>query len=156
MRYPAGSTPRFDNLDFAGSKGRLFESSATPPKNPFAGGNAAVPIYFADYATWNPSSKADNRGAYPVCYRGGKYIPMLGGFAGSFTMAAAATFTVANTNVSANSKIILMPTNAAAATLQKNKPLYISAKGNATSFSVATADATVAAGTETFDYFIYD
>lgn len=74
---------------------------------------------------------------------------------GNFTLGAAATTVVADTFISANSKIVPIPTNAAAATLMSGaKSLYVSAKTASTSFTVATADATAAAGTETFDYTI--
>jgi len=74
---------------------------------------------------------------------------------GSFTLAAAATTVVNNSNVIALCKIILVPTNAAAATLMGSaKALYISARTAGTSFTVATANAAAAAGTETFDYLI--
>src|SRR6185312_4956533 len=59
---------------------------------------------------------------------------------GSFTMAAAASTTVSDTNVATNSKIFLTPTNATAATLQGSaKCLYISAKVAGTSFTVSIA-----------------
>lgn len=74
---------------------------------------------------------------------------------GSFTLAAAATTVVNNANVTALCKIILVPTNAAAATLMgSNKALYISTRTAGTSFTVATASAAAAAGTETFDYWV--
>jgi hypothetical protein len=74
---------------------------------------------------------------------------------GSFTLAAAATTVVAQTGVNATSKILLSPTNAAAATLMgSTKSLYISAKTVGASFTVATASGVAAAGTETFDYVI--
>jgi len=75
---------------------------------------------------------------------------------GSFTMAAAATKVVTDTNVTATSIIILMPTNAAAGTLQQStETLYISSISAGVSFTVATADGGSAAGTETFQYLIY-
>lgn len=73
---------------------------------------------------------------------------------GSFTMAAAATKAVADTRVQANSIISLQATNAAAATLQGSvKSLYISSVTAGVGFTVATANAANAAGTETFSYF---
>jgi hypothetical protein len=72
---------------------------------------------------------------------------------GSFTLSAAATTTVNDTDVTATSTIMLMPTNAAAATLMGSaKALYISARTAGTSFAVSTASAAAAAGTETFEY----
>lgn len=74
---------------------------------------------------------------------------------GSFTLSAAATTTVNNANVNSTSKIILIPTNAAAATLMgSSKSLYISARTLKTSFAVTTADGVAAAGTETFEYWV--
>ena len=74
---------------------------------------------------------------------------------GSFTMAAAATKTVTDANVTSTSVILLVPTNAAAGTLQGSaKSLYVSTKTAGASFAVATASGVAAAGTETFDYVI--
>lgn len=74
---------------------------------------------------------------------------------GSFTLAAAATNTITNTNVMTTSKITITPTNAAAASLMAGaSALYISAKTAGTSFAVTTADAGNPGGTETFDYVI--
>jgi len=74
---------------------------------------------------------------------------------GTFTLGAAATTVVTNYNVGIASKIHLTPTNAAAATLMGSaKSLYISARTAETSFTVATADAGNAGGTETFYYTI--
>lgn len=74
---------------------------------------------------------------------------------GSFTLAAAATTTVIQTNTAANSIVLLMPTNAAAGTLMgSTKSLYISARTVGASFTVATASGVAAAGTETFSYVI--
>jgi hypothetical protein len=71
---------------------------------------------------------------------------------GTFALAAAATTVIADTNTRTTSRITFTPTSAAAATLmQSTKSLYLSARVNGTSFSVTTADGTVAAG-ETFDY----
>jgi hypothetical protein len=74
---------------------------------------------------------------------------------GTFTCAAAALTTVSNINIIATSMIMLMPTNAAAATLMGGATsLYVSARTAATSFGVTTANAAAAAGTETFEYLI--
>lgn len=76
-------------------------------------------------------------------------------FTGSVTLGAAATTVVANGNVATTSIIMLFPTNAAGATLMGSaKSLYISAKSAGVSFTVATANATAAAGTETANYVI--
>ena len=74
---------------------------------------------------------------------------------GTFTMPAAATLTITQPAVQSLSTITLVPTNASAGTLMGSaKALYISAKVAGTSFTVATANATNAAGTETFSYTI--
>jgi hypothetical protein len=73
---------------------------------------------------------------------------------GSFTMPAAASLTIVQPGIKANSVIILTPTNAAAATLQGSaKALYYTVIAG-TSFTVLTASAANAAGTETFSYLI--
>lgn len=72
---------------------------------------------------------------------------------GSFTMTAAATLSVAEPRVQANSIVQLIPTNAAAGTLQGSaKFLYVSAVSAGVGFTVATANAANAAGTEIFTY----
>lgn len=74
---------------------------------------------------------------------------------GSFTFAAAATTTVPQPAVQSNSVISLTPTNAAAGTLVGSaKAPYISAKSPGVGFTVATASAGSAVGTETFDYTV--
>jgi hypothetical protein len=75
---------------------------------------------------------------------------------GTFTCAAAATTVVTESRIrGATSRVILVPTNAAAATLMSNPAsLYVSAVTGSTSFTVATASGGVAAGTETFWYEI--
>ena len=76
---------------------------------------------------------------------------------GTFTLAAAATTTVANTDVQAGANIQLQATNASAATLQgSNKALYISAINPGVSFTVATASGASAAGTETLSYVAFN
>jgi hypothetical protein len=71
----------------------------------------------------------------------------------AFTMGAAVSTTVNNSNAVSPTTIILWPTNAAAATLVSgaNSP-YISAVVAGTSFTVSTAGGGAAAGTETFGY----
>lgn len=74
---------------------------------------------------------------------------------GSFTLTAAATLVVPQPAILANSVVQLIPTNAAAGTLQGSvKSLYISAIAPGVSFTVATASATNATGGETFSYYI--
>lgn len=74
---------------------------------------------------------------------------------GSFTLAAAATTTVNEPATQSNSFINITATNASAATLMGSaKALYISAKVAGASFTVATASAAAAAGTETFSYSV--
>ena len=76
---------------------------------------------------------------------------------GTFTLTAAVTTTVTDKRVTANSVILLTPTNAAAATLMGSaKALYLSARTAQTSFAVSTANAVAAAGTETFQYAIFE
>lgn len=76
---------------------------------------------------------------------------------GTFTLTAAASITVANTSVTANSLITITPTNASAATLMSGaKSLYLSARTVGTSFAFSTADGNNAAGTETFQYTIWN
>lgn len=74
---------------------------------------------------------------------------------GSFTMGAAATKVVTEPGVTANSLITLTATNPSAGTLMGSaKSLYISAKTPGASFTVATANAAAAVGTETMTYQI--
>lgn len=73
--------------------------------------------------------------------------------AGTFTLGAAATTVVPQTATQSASQITLTPLNAAAATLMgSNKALYISARTQGASFTVATASGVAAAGTEQFQY----
>lgn len=75
---------------------------------------------------------------------------------GSFTWnGAAATTVVANAGVQATSQVLLIPTNAAAATLiGSNESPYVSARSVGVSFTLSTAAGTAAAGTETFFYVL--
>ena len=76
---------------------------------------------------------------------------------GDFTLGASGTTdeTISNAYVTANSQILLFPTNAAAATLQSGtSAVYVSAQVADTSFTVTTADGNTFAGTETFDYVV--
>ena len=74
---------------------------------------------------------------------------------GTFTLSAAATLTVTQTGVTADSIILLSPTNASAATLMGSaKALYISARTAGASFQVSTASGGNAAGTEVFSYVV--
>ena len=74
---------------------------------------------------------------------------------GSFTLSAAATTTVTQTQTTSTSVISLIPANAAAATLISGaKNLYVSSKTDGSGFVVSTADGTVAAGTENFQYLL--
>ena len=69
----------------------------------------------------------------------------------SFTMSAAASKTVSCATVLAGSAILLVDTNASAATLQGSaKRLYPSAIIPGASFTVSTASGANAAGTEAF------
>lgn len=72
---------------------------------------------------------------------------------GTFTMAAAASKTITDGNVSTSSAVTLTATNAAAGTLMgSNKSLYITYASG--SFTVTTASGVAAAGTETFQYVV--
>lgn len=76
---------------------------------------------------------------------------------GTFTLAAAATKTVAEPRITANSVVSVFPINAAAATLMSGaKSLYWDPAANVAgaSFTVKTADGTNAAGTEQFSYVV--
>lgn len=74
---------------------------------------------------------------------------------GTFTLAAAASTTINQSAVKANSQIVWTPTNASAATLEGSaKALYVSAIVPGTSFTVSTANASNAVGTETFSYTV--
>lgn len=76
---------------------------------------------------------------------------------GTFTMSASTSKAVADTRVQANSIISLQATNAAAGTLQGSaKSLYISNVSPGVGFTVTTANATNAAGTEIFSYFAFN
>jgi hypothetical protein len=74
---------------------------------------------------------------------------------GTFTMPAAATITVTQPAVSANSLVVPLPTNAAAAQLMGGtKHLYQSAVVAGTNFTFSTGSGVAATGGETFAYFI--
>jgi hypothetical protein len=74
---------------------------------------------------------------------------------GNFTLSVAASITVAQPAVAANSFIQWSPTNASAGTLEGSaKKLYLSAKSPGVSFTLSTASGGNAVGTETFDYQI--
>lgn len=74
---------------------------------------------------------------------------------GSFTLGAAATTTVTQPAITATSRVLLEPTNAAAGTLMGSaKSLYTSALTPGASFTLATASGANAVGTETFNYVV--
>jgi hypothetical protein len=76
---------------------------------------------------------------------------------GTFTFPAAATVTIAQAAVQANSNITLTPTNAAASALvgsSKSPYVPIGSIVPGTGFTVNTGDGTNATGTETFQYQI--
>jgi len=78
---------------------------------------------------------------------------------GSFTMPAAASFDVPSTAIVAGSVVVLQAANAAAATLQSSaEALYVDAAAAVvgTSFSVKTGGGGNAAGTEVFNYTIFN
>lgn len=94
--------------------------------------------------------------ATPWSVNPGNYIK--GQFSGTFTMNAAASMNVNSVGMNVTSSVVrLIPTNAAAATLQAgSKMAWVvnSASSNNVSFRVQTADGTAAAGTETFSFVI--
>ncbi|KQJ65393.1 structural protein 2 [Pseudomonas aeruginosa] len=94
--------------------------------------------------------------ATPWSVNPGNYIK--GQFSGTFTMNAAASMNVNSVGMNVTSSVVrLIPTNAAAATLQAgSKMAWVvnSASSNNVSFRVQTADGTSAAGTETFSFVI--
>jgi len=76
---------------------------------------------------------------------------------GTFTMDASATKVVADTTIASSSVVLLMPTNAAAGTLQgSTKCLYVSTLTDGASFTVETASGVAAVGTETFSYCVFN
>ena len=149
IEYPRDYIPLFDKIQFK-RNGGVIQAQTSPPTNPFNGGAVGSVQLVADGTAWNPSRKNDGRGAYPVALRGGRYIPMLGGFAGSVTLAATLNTVISDDSVSSASKILLTATNAAAANLK----VYVTTKQIGTGFTIAST--TTPIGTETFDYFIYD
>ena len=75
---------------------------------------------------------------------------------GSFIFGAAATVVVSNVAVQANSRVILIPTNASAATLMGSaKSPYVSNITVGTNFTVSTANGVAATGTEAFQYIFF-
>ncbi len=79
------------------------------------------------------------------------------GNVGTFSFPAAASATVNNSSVTANSIIVVFPTNVSAAQLVSGeRSPYISAKTAGTSFTVSTASGGNATGTETFNYIIFN
>jgi hypothetical protein len=74
---------------------------------------------------------------------------------GTFICSAAASTTVRDSKVKANSAIMPFPTNAAASNLMSGATsLYISAVNAGSSFVLTTANSASAAGTETFVYLL--
>lgn len=86
----------------------------------------------------------------------GMLVALQNGFprvVGTFTLSAAATTVVPQTATQSTSNISLTALNAAAATLMGSaKSLYISARTQGASFTVATASGAAAAGTEQFQF----
>lgn len=150
IKFPIDYPLSFDVQEFSGIDSLAKKSRKTAPENTFNGSSSGVVEYVADGTDWNPANKQDGLGAYPVAYRGGRYIPMLGGFAGTITLGTSLTTQVLNQNITATSKVILTPTNVSATNLK----IYVSAKITASRFEITATTAPV--GTETFDYFIYD
>lgn len=74
---------------------------------------------------------------------------------GTFQATAAATSTVSDSNVPANSTIVFWPMNAAAGLLERTKTCSIATGNSAGSFvfSVSATGAGAPGGSETFGYF---
>lgn len=74
---------------------------------------------------------------------------------GTVTLAAAASTTVTNAAILVSSFISLTPINAAAATLvgSAKSPYTVAADG---SFTISTANAAAAVGTEVFNYAVFN
>ena len=88
-----------------------------------------------------------------------RYINVLStnGNSGTFTLAAAASKVVANTSITASSIVVLTPANVNAGALENtSKSLFILSKNAGVSFTVRTADNTAAAGTETYNYLVFN
>lgn len=74
---------------------------------------------------------------------------------GTFNLAAAASTTVTDVNIKANSIVLPVPNTAAAATIMGGaQSLYVSAKAAGTSFTVSTANGAAASGGQAFSYII--
>lgn len=74
---------------------------------------------------------------------------------GSFTLAASASTTVAQTGIKANGFPIWIPTNASAAELEGSvKKLYLASINPGVGFTLTTGSGTAAAGTETMSYIL--
>lgn len=73
--------------------------------------------------------------------------------AGSLTLANATTTVVAQTGITATSRVFLQPTSSTAAALVAAPGLYISTTTVGASFTISTVSGT-AAGTETLNYFV--
>lgn len=151
--YPYDYLSYFDDIQFERVSGKAVKARSKAPDSVFNGGSSGVSTYIADYTNWNPCGKRDGRGAYPTVYRGGKYIPQLGSFTGTFTCTAGISTSVDDTSTSSNSVVSLVPKNAAAANLFKNG-FYISETLLSARFTVTFL--TAALGTEVFDYTITD
>ena len=74
---------------------------------------------------------------------------------GSFTLSAATTTNVAQPKIVAAGFPLIMPTSATAAATLATQGLYLSAVTAGVGFAVSTQTG-LAAGTETFSYFIYN
>lgn len=73
---------------------------------------------------------------------------------GSASLTAAIDTVISNTAVTASSFIFLQPANASASALVAAKGAHVSLKTEGVSFSIRPGDATAAAGTEVFHYWI--
>lgn len=150
VKLPLDYLGQFSDIKFTAVSGECRAALTKEPGSIFNGGTSGCSTYVADGTSWNPAGKQDGLGAYPVVYRGGRFLPMVGPTSGSFTMGTEKIKSIADKFVTPTSKIILQPTNEAAANLK----IWPSHRVNSTRFEVTSA--TTPTGTETFDYFMVD
>jgi len=76
---------------------------------------------------------------------------------GTFTLNGTATTTISQAAVKANAVVWWTPTNAAAGTIEGSaKKLFLASVTAATNFVVTTSNAGTTAGTETFQYVVFN
>jgi hypothetical protein len=133
----------------------LATNVTTPRKNVFVTAAPASGTWEVGDKGWNIATAVGSQKYWFASAAGTPGTWVADRKRGTFTCAANKDTTVADVEVQAASIIVLMPTNAAAATLMGGATsLYTSLRTAATSFKVTTANAAAAAGTETFEYMI--